>query len=443
MSQSISKILRFAAPTSAEAMAFTLVGVLDHFFVTFLTTNEAAAASLTAQLSFMAFLGLIALSIGATVITGRLIGRGDETMFFAVARRVIGRLALISGAVAAICALFPQLILSLLGADDAVIAAGTRFFQIIAVSLPFMVLSEVTCRLLRNTGDVRTPTMVGLVVLLSNLVLNYVCIFGIGPVAPVGLIGVALSTLVVRAAGFAYLLIVLRGRQSQESREHGPVQVPAALAHEDRKIALPSAALEVTRVIAVIALTAIYLRIGVQSVIAGQMIFTIELFFLTSMVGFCSASFFFIGKELGNSNTVAAREQADKVIKGAVLVAVLAMPVAALAALSLPYLYSGVAAETAREACYGLLLLAAALPAKCCVLVLRNGVLRAGGNTGYLLRVETMALPITIGAAWIFGLQMGFGLLGALAAVTLVECAKLVVYLQRLRQPAWIVQFQL
>ena len=410
--------------------------------MTFLNEDAAAAASLAAQVSFMIFLGFISLSIGAVVITGRLHGRGDLVTFHAVSMRCIHRVGMISCAASILLAAFAVQVLHAFGASDGIIEAGTVFFAIIALSLPFMVLSEVACRFIRNTGDARTPTLVGLTVLIGNSALNYLCIFGLGDIEPVGLVGVALSTFLTRAAGFWYLIHIFRKRASSQPDKR-VTRVAPGLAAEDRKISRPAFLFELTRVASVLALTSIYTRAGAETLVAGQIVFTIETFFLTSMVGLCSASFYFLGHFLGRGDRWSATVQAMTILKVALLLSMgLALVIAAASALT-PSIYLGLPESTMRQASAGLLFVAIVFPAKAVAIVLRNGILRSGGDMRYLLRIEIAALIPGILVAYLLALTLGYGLIGALAGTSVVELAKLTFYVRRFRTPRWMVTIDL
>ncbi len=433
-------ILLFAAPTSIETMAFTLVSAVDHYFVTFLSEDAAAAASLAAQVSFMTFLGFVALTVGAVVITGRLHGRGDLATFHAMSMRCIGRVGAISGAASLLLAVFAGPAMRAFGASDGIITAGAAFFALVALSLPFMVMSEAACRFIRNTGDARTPTLVGLSVLITNSVLNYICIFGLFGIPPVGLIGVALSTLVTRAAGFAILIYIFQRRATAAARDG---KVTHSLSVEERKIARPAFLFELTRVASVLALTAIYTRVGAETLVAGQIVFTIETFFLTAMAGFCSASFYFLGQHLGRGDVPRAAADAGTILRVALALSLLlALAIAAAAALT-PAIYAGLPDSTTGLASAGLVLAALLFPAKAAAIVLRNGILRAGGDMRYLLRVESLALVPGIAAAYVLALPLDMGLIGALAGAGATELAKLTGYMLRFRSPRWLVQIDL
>ena len=55
--------------------------------------------------------------------------------------------------------------------------------------------------MLRAIGDTKTPMKIGIITNVLNVVVDYVLIFGVGPIPALGVMGTALGTLIARSLG--------------------------------------------------------------------------------------------------------------------------------------------------------------------------------------------------------------------------------------------------
>jgi putative MATE family efflux protein len=91
-------------------------------------------------------------------------------------------------------------------------AYGEAYLQVYFAGLLFTWGNLVGTALFRGTGDVWTPLKLALGVGLFQVVLNYLFIYGAGPVPACGVRGAALGAVAARACGMlAFLFLLLRG----------------------------------------------------------------------------------------------------------------------------------------------------------------------------------------------------------------------------------------
>jgi putative MATE family efflux protein len=206
-------IFRLALPAVGEMTLHTMVGVVDTIMIgQALGKNGVAAVALGGGIIWPILFLLTSVGVGSTAVVARLWGRrdrdgarfiGGQSMFVAGG---FGLFLSVSGSF-----LLP-LLLSLYSAEPAVMADATRYVRILCVAgLPWVV-TMVGAAVMRGFGDNVRPLVVTLIANLLNVAFNYVFIYGLGPIEPMGVAGAALgSSLSMTAAGVATVIILYLG----------------------------------------------------------------------------------------------------------------------------------------------------------------------------------------------------------------------------------------
>lgn len=160
--------------------------------------GEASVAGLA--VSFQAFFLVLAMAkvVGTTLLArvSQLYGRKDV----AEARRVFTRysaVAAVIGLLAAAAAFFSaETYVSTFTEDPAAVAEGLAYFRICAMTFFLQLLLVVFGDALRASGDFVTPVKLMVLSVATNLVLDPLLIFGLGPVPALGIEGAALATVI-------------------------------------------------------------------------------------------------------------------------------------------------------------------------------------------------------------------------------------------------------
>lgn len=88
-----------------------------------------------------------------------------------------------------------------MGADSDVLRTASSFFYIVGSASVFMSLITVLGSVLKAAGDTKTPMFVNTVVNILNIIIDYILIFGLGPIPAMGVVGTAIGTVVARIIG--------------------------------------------------------------------------------------------------------------------------------------------------------------------------------------------------------------------------------------------------
>jgi putative MATE family efflux protein len=206
-----------------------------------------AALELGFQYYFVPFGLALALTSGTISLVSRFTGAGDpERADLAVKVSLWIGLGL-SAPITLLTWRYADPMIALLTSDPAVVAAGAVYLRVVMLSVAFRFWSMIAARALAGTGDTTTPMYVRLVTLPTNVALNAVLIFGLGPFPALGIAGAAWGTAAANVlAGVVFLAILLSGRRDVRLRLGGR-QFDWTIAAELVRVGLPLAGTRLSR----------------------------------------------------------------------------------------------------------------------------------------------------------------------------------------------------
>ncbi len=193
----LGHVIRMTGAGSIGLVAVFAVDALNLFYITLLGKPELTAAlGYATTLLFLAISMSIGLSIAATALTSRALGRGHHVQ----ARQIAGASLIIVGTCMALLALLSYPLLEpaihLLGARGETAERAVSLMRIVLPSWPLLGIGMCLAGLLRATGDARRAMFVTLGAAATALVMDPLLILGFG----LELHGVAIATVIVRVA---------------------------------------------------------------------------------------------------------------------------------------------------------------------------------------------------------------------------------------------------
>jgi putative MATE family efflux protein len=157
-----------------------------------------SASSLAGQVQFIMSLIFFGLTSGAAVLTAQYWGKKDIRTI----EKILGITMRIALAVAVlftiVVLLIPVPIMKIFSGEADVIAQGVVYLRIIAFSYIFTAITIIYLNIMRSVERVIIATIVYLVSLIVNVILNTIFIFGMFGLEPMGIRGAALATLIAR-----------------------------------------------------------------------------------------------------------------------------------------------------------------------------------------------------------------------------------------------------
>ena len=207
--------LVLSIPVFLELLVSSLFGMVDMMMVgnsgaPSITTPSIAATGITNQVMFIGVAMAQAMSAGGTAMISRYVGAQREDRIPNVVKHLLVLvIVLLIIPFVALNLLFPENIMSFIGAEAETINIGLEYFKIIILGFSFQALNLAIFASMRGTGDTKTPMMVNIFVNLLNVFGNYILIFGKFGLPAMGVTGAGLSTSLSHLVAFIILVFIL------------------------------------------------------------------------------------------------------------------------------------------------------------------------------------------------------------------------------------------
>jgi putative MATE family efflux protein len=310
------QLLRLTIPMMFGLFAMVAFNLVDTYFVGKIGTwgpanlidsglsaeqqSAMALAALSFTLPVVMILGAIGmgLSMGASAVISKAIGEGDPTQ---VKRLTVDSMVLavgFAGTFVVLGLLTMDPVFRLLGAEGQVLALVKEYMYTWYVGVIFVIVPFVGNSAIRANGDTRTPAMIMVSMVLLNVILDPLFIFGYGAFPALGMQGAALSTVLARALSMVLGLVVLR-KQGMLTRQIPPLQAVLASWRSILFIGLPAAATNLVVPLNTALITNLVSDYGKEAVAALGVSSRIDLLAIMAVVALSSVLSPFVGQNLG------------------------------------------------------------------------------------------------------------------------------------------------
>ena len=429
------EILRLAVPAFLALVAEPMFLLSDAAIVGHLGTPELAGLGI-AGVVLQTVVGLcVFLAYGTTAGVARRLGAGDRRG--ALAQGVDGLwLAVIIGVVATALGIATTgPLVAAFDASPAVTEHATTYLRIAFLGTTPLLLMLAATGVLRGLQDTRTPLVVAVAGNALNIALNLLLVYGVGPVAGLGLPGSALGSVLAQVASAAALLfVVIRGarREGASLRPH-PAGIRAA-GRSGVPLVIRTLTLRAALLVTTYAVTLGAVDSSVD-LATHQLAITLWTFLAFVLDAIAIAAQAITGRLLGSGDTEETRAVTRRMVQWGVGSGVVTGLLLAAGSPLLGRLFT--TDPAVRDALVPVLVVAALAQPIAGVVFVLDGVLIGAGDGSYLARGGLVTLVVY---APVVLLVAGGGLVAAWVSFAfLFMGARLVVLVHRARGEAWLV----
>lgn len=201
-------LIAFSTPMLLGNVFQALYSTVDSFWVGRYLGSEALAA---VSVSFPIQFALVSLAIGLTIATTTLISQSFGARNYPEIAHIAANTLTLLGLLGLIFAtggfLFRAALIDLVGTPYNIRAQAISYLGVCSLGFPVVYIYNVGGAILRGLGDSRTPLNALIVATVTNIILDPVMIFGLGPVPRMGVAGAALATIIAQAIASAVVIV--------------------------------------------------------------------------------------------------------------------------------------------------------------------------------------------------------------------------------------------
>lgn len=312
LGQQIHLTVMLSVPAVVAQLSSIVMQYIDAAMVGSLGAEEAAAIGLVSTTTWL-FWGLcIASSTGFSVQVAHRIGAGDMQGARNVLRQAVTSTTLFSFALAAIGVAISGVLPEWLGGDVSIHHDASLYFLIFSLFLPALQLNFLAGGMLRCSGNMRIPSLLGVVMCVLDVIFNFFLIFptrhavvaGIDifiPGAGLGVEGAALGTVAAETvvATIQMWYLCTHSSELKLTKEKGSFRPQVNILKKTLRIGLPMGLEHVVICGAQIMTTVIVAPLGVFAIAANSFAITAESLCYMPGYGISDAATTLVGQSVG------------------------------------------------------------------------------------------------------------------------------------------------
>ena len=198
------EIVRLAFPIALQQFMTALVGACDAIMLGKLSQDAMSAVSLSTQVTLVFNLFMFAFMAGENMFVAQYYGKGDYTgisQVFSLVTKICGCIAVVflAGTL-----FFPEQLMRILTNEETLIVLGSEYLRVIGISYVFSGIAQTFLAIMKNCGAVNMSTLINGVMVILNIALNAVFIFGLSGFPKMGIKGAALATVLATVVQFLW-----------------------------------------------------------------------------------------------------------------------------------------------------------------------------------------------------------------------------------------------
>lgn len=207
-----NEIIRLALPMALQQFMTALVGACDAIMLGKLSQNAMAAVSLATQVTFVFNLFMYAFVTGENMFVAQYYGKGD----YKGISKIFSLVTKACGVVAVIFLIgtffFPRQIMAVLTNEEELITLGSEYLRVIGISYLLSSIAQTFLAIMKNCNAVNVSTLINSVMVILNIILNAVFIFGLFGCPEMGIRGAALATVLATVVQVVWSVGYVLGR---------------------------------------------------------------------------------------------------------------------------------------------------------------------------------------------------------------------------------------
>lgn len=432
------KLISLIIPITLQNFMFALVPISDAVMLVALDQDSMSAVSLATQVTFVLNLFLFGIAAGTNMFAAQYWGKGDKTSI----EKLFGYAVKLTIPVAALFflmgLLLPAGLMSIYTDVPNIITHGISYLRIVSFSYIFTSFAWLFEAILKNTGFVRESTIISISMVIVNILLNGVFIFGLFGVPRMGAAGAALATTLSGLEGFLGCAILLYRRCSVKLRLKYVMNSDPLIRSEFSKYSTPFMANQLLWGIGFTMISVIIGHLGADATAANAIVAVVKDLVSCFCYALGSGGAIVVGNELGAGRLETGKLYGNKITKLTIISGAI---LGVLVALSTPFILKlvNLTPQASEYLKYMLWMCSYYILGRSINSTTIGGIFAAGGDTkfGFICDTITMwafIVPVGMIAAFVLNLPV----LAVYFLLNLDEMIKLPAVFIHYRKYKWV-----
>jgi putative MATE family efflux protein len=197
------KVAKLAAPSVVNMLLLTVISYTDTFVISRFGADAVSGSSIVMAVWGLLYATTALFSSGEQVLLTRFIGAKSYQKASIVISTLLISATVVSIVLALVFYYLPTMILALLDTSISVIDYAVAYGHILVLDIPFIFIDTVVDTALISYGNTKMPMYLAIVAAVVNVILDFAFGFGYFGFPNMGVVGVALSTVI------SYMIIAL------------------------------------------------------------------------------------------------------------------------------------------------------------------------------------------------------------------------------------------
>lgn len=424
-------------PILIESFLFMLLGTVDVFMLSQYSDDAVGAVGIVNQVVGISGLVFSIITSGTSIICAQYIGakksNEEKNRLVGAALQVNAFMGIIMSVVMYV---FANELLKFMELDADLMVDGMAYMKIVGGYVFIQAVVNTFSAVLRAHGKTKTCMVITVVMNLLNVGMNYVLIFGLGPIPSLGVKGAAISTTVSKVVAMFVMGIIMFKVVIKEFRLKYLIRFNKIEIKKILNIGVPSAGETISYNLASLVITKIISGMGKTSVTANSYISTVTNYNYLFAVAIAQGTAIMIGWKIGAGK----KEEAYKLCINSFWKALAAsMTITAVCILSGKYLL-GLFTDNEDIIKIGITIFMIDIineAGRAANLVIINS-LRAAGDVRFPVCAGVFSMwGVSVLLSYVFGIVLGWGFVGVWLAKGLDEVVRGVMMYLRWRSKKW------
>ena len=308
------KLFKLVLPIAFQNFMLAAVSASDALMLGVISQDDLSAVSLAGQVQFVFNLFILALTIGATVLTAQYWGRKDKNAIEKILSIVL-KVSIVISVVFFIAATFGgKLLMRIFTSDMTLIESGALYLKIVGISYLLTGVSQIYLCIMKNTDRALKSTIISSVAMILNITLNAVFIFGIGKIPKMGIVGVAIATVISRVVELIWVISESLKKDRIKLNRKYLLSDDKILRKDFWKYTLPVLGNELVWGCGFTMYSVIMGHLGSDAVAANSIANIVKNLIACFCIGIGSGGGIIVGNELGKGNLEIAKDYGKRIV---------------------------------------------------------------------------------------------------------------------------------